>query len=277
MTEKNKQNIAPDLTENQAKDIKDTNTLIKEALKNWALNKLEWQEIMNRLKQEKQKVSLESRQELLDIAKKWGWTGLVKIIETKTETRVVQNETSTETSSKSADPVESKKEEPTQEDKSVLDKTWEFISSSFDNVKNLFSSWIDLENLPENDKKIVKELQEAWFKLKPVEWQKWVYEVDMNSLGDKSILTILSDWKMKFSTDTIKFAWKDKQLNFEDVNDAKDLLTKVNEYINVSFEIKPLEDIYESHRDFSQQDRYIELRDIKKALEIDLWLIFDIK
>ena len=164
----------------------------------------------------------------------------------------------------------------TEKETSMIDKTWELLSSWVNSVKKIFSSETDLSTLPENEREIVEELQKSWFKLKPVEWKTGTYEVDMNWLFDKSILTI-SGKTMKFSTDTVKFAWKDKEFNFANIGEAKDLLTKINEYINISFELKPLEDIYETHRDFIQQDRHKELSDKKSKLEIDLWLKFDIK
>lgn len=77
-----------DLTAEQAKGIQDTNKLVAEAIKNWALNKAEGEEIINRLKLEKDKVILNDREQLLDIAKKWWWTWLAKVIEAKTEARV---------------------------------------------------------------------------------------------------------------------------------------------------------------------------------------------
>lgn len=266
-----------DLNAGQAKGMQDTNKLIADAIKNGALNKAEGKEIINRLKSAKEKISIESRQELLDIAKKWGWIGLIKVIETKTEARDIKSEKPVLEQKTETEKEEKATPEPVKEESSIIDETWKFVSSWFEKVKNIFSSEIDLSKLLENERKIVEELQKSGFKLKPVEGKEWIYEVDMTGLFDKSILTILADWKMKFSTDTIKFAWKDKEFNFKNVDEAKEILTKVNEYIKVSFEIKPLEDIYETHRDFGQQDRYKELDNKREGLERDLWLKFDIK
>lgn len=266
-----------DLNAEQAKGMQDTNKLIAEAIKNGALNKAEGEEIINRLKSAKEKISIESRQELLDIAKKWGWTGLVKVIEIKTEARGAKTEKLVEENKSETKKEEESSQDLNKKETSIIDETWKFVSSWFEKVKNIFSSEIDLSKLPENERKIVDELQKSWFKLKPVEGKEWIYEVDMTGLFDKSNLTILSDWKMKFTTDTVKFAWKDKEFNFKNVDEAKEILTKVNEYIKVSFEIKPLEDIYETHRDFGQQDRYKELDNKREGLERDLWLKFDIK
>lgn len=261
-----------DLNAEQAKGMQDTNKLIADAIKNGALNKAEGEEIINRLKSAKEKISIESRQELLDIAKKWGWIGLIKVIETKTEARDIKSEKPVLEQKTETEKEEKATPEPVKEESSIIDETWKFVSSWFEKVKNIFSSEIDLSKLPENERKIVEELQKSGFKLKLVEWKTWTYEVDMNWLFDKSTLTILPDWKMKFSTDGIKFAGKDVKYDFENLDKAKEMLTKINEYIKISFEIKPLEDIYETHRDFTQQDRYKELYDKRKKLENDLWL-----
>lgn len=146
------------------------------------------------------------------------------------------------------------------------------VKTHMQNIGNIVTGKIDIAALPKQEQAIIQELQNTGFSLKPVEWKTGTYEVDMNWLFDTSILTILPYWKMKFSTDGIKFAWKNKEFNFKNVDEAKEILTKINEYIKISFEIKPLEDIYETHRDFTQQDRYKELYDKRKKLENDLWL-----
>lgn len=151
------------------------------------------------------------------------------------------------------------------------------VKTHMQNIGNIVTGKIDIAALPKQEQAIIQELQNTGFSLKPVEWKTGTYEVDMNWLFDKSTLTILPDWKMKFSTDGIKFAGKDVKYDFENLDKAKEMLTKINEYIKISFEIKPLEDIYETHRDFTQQDRYKELNSKKQKLEFDLWLKLDIK
>ncbi len=275
---------------------KDFNQIVETALADKRLNQKERGEILALIKEmnkEKQNIHNQAIQNLKDFAKTYGYTGFQAHLEkslnsqsaavsqtseipvgeslSKDETLVPSESTPPQEPSSVAPWKSSSSSSP--EEISFIDKTWDFISSGFDKVKNIFSSWIDLQSIPENDKKIIEELQKTWFKLKTVEWQKSVYEVDMLWLGEKSILTIENNGKIKFSTNRVVVEGKQKEFEFSDVKEAKEKLTQINEYIKVSFEIKPLENIYETQRDFSQQDRYRELSTRKGALEKDLWII----
>lgn len=152
----------------------------------------------------------------------------------------------------------------------MIDKTWKIIRSWVDTVKNIFSSKIDLSTLPETDKKIIEDLQTAGFTLTPIEGKSSTYEVDMLGIGDESTLTIQEDKKMKFTTNRVMENGKQKEFEFKDVTDAKDKLAQINEYIKVSFEIKPLDEKY--HKDFQEQDRYDALSKQKASLENTLWI-----
>lgn len=151
----------------------------------------------------------------------------------------------------------------------IIEKSWAFISSWMDTVKNVFSPKIDLSTLPETDKKIIEDLQTAGFTLTPIEGKSSTYELDMLGIGDKSTLTIQGE-KMKFTTNRVMENGTQKEFEFTDLRDAKEKLTQINEYIKVSFEIKPLDEKY--HKDFQEQDRYDALSKQKASLENTLWI-----
>lgn len=157
----------------------------------------------------------------------------------------------------------------TEKESWMIDKTWKIIRSWVDTVKNIFLPKIDLSVLPGTDKKIIEELQTAGFTLTPIEGKSSIYEVDMLGIGDKSTLTIQGE-KMKFTTNRVMENGKQKEFEFKDVTDAKDKLAQINEYIKVSFEIKPLDEKY--HKDFQEQDRYDALSKQKASLENTLWI-----
>lgn len=137
---------------------------------------------------------------------------------------------------------ETVKAEPAKQTWWVVEWTKSFFTKAKDWVTWLFKSEVDLTKIPEKDKLTINELQKAWFKLKVVEWKESTYEVDMNWLFDKSVLKIEKDLTIKFTTDTIKDkSGKVKEFSFYDVIEAKSKLPKINEYINLQYEIDRIE------------------------------------
>lgn len=64
---------SPDLNKNEAKKMKDIEALIAKSVENCALNAAEWREILRRFKQEKDALTQETREKLLEVAVKTWW------------------------------------------------------------------------------------------------------------------------------------------------------------------------------------------------------------
>lgn len=276
---------------------KDFNKIVETALADKRLNQKERGEILALIKEmnkEKQNIHNQAIQNLKDFAKTYGYTGfqahLEKSLNSQSAAVSQTSEIPVGESLSKDEALVSSESSPSQEPSSVapwksfsssspeeisfIDKTGKIFKSGVDNVKNMiWLSPLDINTLPPQDKNIVAELQKAEFKLTPIEGKTSTYEVDMLWLGEKSILSIENNGKIKFLTNRVVVDGKQKEFEFSDVKEAKEKLTQINEYIKVSFEIKPLENIYETQRDFSQQDRYRELSNRKGALEKDLWII----
>ena len=273
---------------------KDFKQVVKDAIQDKRLTKEERGEIIklvNQMDQEKVKVNQETINELKKFATENGYSGFnwnlekslqsawekkaaapegnkkpepaaapaeaeTKPTEAPTEAATKPTEAPTKPTEAPTSAPEQKKEEPKKQETSMMDK-----------AGNFFTGKLDLSALPKEDQATIKDLQDAGFKLKPVEGKKGEYTVDMNGLGDKSKIDLA---KKQFTTDALKSGGNDFTTKFSDSKDATDKMTKVNSLINTNLELKNIPEL-SGQRDLVQQEpQYQKLTAQKATLEKDL-------
>lgn len=267
---------------------KDFKQLVTEAVQDKRLTKAERSEIIklvNQMDQEKVKVHQDTINQLKKFATDYGYTwfnaNLEKTLQSAGERGAVKPVEATAVSTstdKPAEPTPAPADKPAEatpaptpspEPANPESEKEEAQPSVLDKARNFVSWKLDIASLPKEDQATVKDLQDAGFKLKPVEGQKWVYEVDMNGIWDKSTLKIVSPTQLDFKTNIIQQNAKDIEYSFQDTTKAKEQMTKINELYNVNTELKQLPEL-SWHRDFGQEDRYQTLTKQKATLEKDL-------
>lgn len=256
------------------------NKKFQEALKSWQIPALKeaLAVIEKEYQSDKRTILAISKQEKIDLASKlwldWSasFSNLIKKIKWLESTKKDETVKPTEVPTKEEKPKEShvkpteaplqvQQEKPipeTVQEESFMDKTWRF-----------FTWKLDINTLPKEDQATIKNLQDAWFKLKPVEWQKWVYEIDMNWYDNSKIK--IEEKEVKLITDAIKI--KDYNLNI--TFEKKDIILKlnqVNELININFELKWFSEL-SWHRELYQNQRYEQLITRKQEIEWPNWIM----